>query len=404
MSNIIKFGANKRPELDTVIENFMDDFLETAEAKAQILKAAYENAKACVEENGLNIADFSLHDDAQRFLGQVLEFSLTNGIAFTLLDDFPEDDEKLEDLEYVHEIDCHVCMTEEGQCKISAHLGREDADGDKEMLVNGEWTRFYSFEQDGELKNCEYCDKKDDCLRYQVMHEEYDEEDFGFDPDELEDDPIYEMMTEKQQELIDEGDEDDSLLRVLTELKNGISDDEWEQAKEKYASLLYLMHEFPLLEATTDENGNVILKPADWTDIYGYMIRQNGDKVELCQYIDPAMSMMCHYEDLDDWADDLDAEEHLGQEEYIRVVASVDDPYDLYDFCCWALEPSDEDKMMYEIPLSAGRSFWCEGRLFDKDYEKATEAVNEVLEDEEATEDEKKAATDWLEAFKKYVK
>ena len=214
MSNIIKFDANRNPELDEIMESFIDDFVATAETKTQIFQEAYENAKACIEENGMNVEAFSLHDDAQRFLGQDLGLTMEDGIAFILLDDLPDDADKIEDLEYVHEIVCSVCMTEDGQCKIAAHLARTDVRGIPEMLIDGKWTKYFALEEEYEPKACETCEHNDNCMRYLTKKEEFEDEDMDEDEylasieaDMIENpvDPIYEMMTTHQQNWMMKG-------------------------------------------------------------------------------------------------------------------------------------------------------------------------------------------------------
>ena len=415
MSNIIKFDANRNPELDEIMEGFINDFVDTAETKTQILQEAYENAKACIEENGMNVEDFALNDDAQRFLGQDLELTMEDGIAFILLDDLPDDADKIEDLEYVYEIVCSVCMTEDGQCKIAAHMSRADVRGIPEMLIDGKWTKFFAFEDEYELKACEKCEHKDNCMRYLTQKEEFEDEDederdedeylASIEADMIEDpiDPVYEMMTDNQKELDDEGDALTSLLRTLTELNQGITDEEWENAKKEYASLAWLLENSDyLLSATTDQDRNVILKPADFLDTYGFMIRQNDGKVELCQHIDSVMSMMSYYEDFDEWVEDEDSDDYRSDKEYIRVVASVDKPEDLMEFIHEYVKLRQSKTMKYVVPLSLNRIIVLKGILIDVD-DKPKKAVVSVLEDEDTTREEKAAARSWLYAFNEIV-
>ena len=158
-----------------------------------------------------------------------------------------------------------------------------------------------------------------------------------------------------------------------------------------------------LLSATTDGAGNIILKPADFLDTYGFLIRQNGDKVELCQHIDPAMSMMSYYEDFDEWLEDEDSEDYISDKEYVRVVASVDKPEELMDFIHEYVKLRKTKKMKYVIPLSLNRVIDLRGLLIDDAEDKAKTAVVKVQEDENATKEEKAAARSWLYAFNEIV-
>ena len=152
MSNIIKFYGKNDPTLDEIVKEMADDFVATAEAKKQLFLTAYQNAKACVRENFMDLSKFSVNDDVERFLGQVLEATLENGIVFTMLDDCPNNEAEIEGLEYVHEVLCQICTAKDGKCVIAAHLSRINVDMEREMLIDGKWTDSFSFEEDGVLR------------------------------------------------------------------------------------------------------------------------------------------------------------------------------------------------------------------------------------------------------------